>query len=299
MTRRDGGDVPLGLLEYLDLSPSGDASTKRRAAWAGALLADRLGYRRIWVPEHHGVGSPSTNPLLTAAVLGSHTARARVGTAVTLLRIRDPRLTAEDIATAASYSPDRFDVGLGRGGVLGPASESLRHLQKDDARLEADLRTLVAELRAGSELVAPIGASCELWLHGAGGRSAVLAADLGAHYCHGLFLNPDLDTCLAAIDTYRSRAPAGVTAVALAVAANQAPARAAADAGRQPFSVVAGTFEDCASTVLSAMRATGSDEVVIAEVSSDPEDHLRALREIFDLVSKSLAAQSEGVTSVG
>ncbi|MEV0828981.1 LLM class flavin-dependent oxidoreductase [Nonomuraea rubra] len=282
---------PLGLIEYLDLAGMAAARPIQRVAFEAALLADDLGYRRVWVPEHHGVGSPSRSPLHTVAVLGSHTSGIRVGTAVTLLRLRDLYLTAEDLFTVAGFCGDRLDVGLGRG-TVGPNSDLLRHLLKDDDALDGDVRELARILRDGCELVEPLGSPYELWLHGTSGRSAVMAAELGASYCHALFLKPDLDVCLRAMDDYRAGASPGTTAVALAVAANTDPARALADARRQPFAVTAGSPEDCAATVLNALRMSGADEVVIAETSSDPDDHFRALKEIHAIVSAATTGQA-------
>jgi alkanesulfonate monooxygenase SsuD/methylene tetrahydromethanopterin reductase-like flavin-dependent oxidoreductase (luciferase family) len=286
---------PLGLIEYLDLAGVSDARYIQRTAFEAALLADDLGYRRVWVPEHHGVGSPSRSPLPTVAVIGSHTNGIRVGTAVILLRLRDLYLTAEDVFTVAGFCGDRLDIGLGRG-TVGPNSTLLRRLLKDDDALDRDVRELVDILRDGCDLVEPLGVPYQTWLHGTSGRSAALAAELGTSYCHALFLKPDLDVCLSAMEAYREAAPSGTSAVALAVAANADPAKALADARRQPYAVTAGSPEDCAATVLNAMRMSGADEVVIAETSSDPEDHFQALREIYALVSEAVTTQTVAVS---
>jgi alkanesulfonate monooxygenase SsuD/methylene tetrahydromethanopterin reductase-like flavin-dependent oxidoreductase (luciferase family) len=274
----------LGVIEYLDLSRDGDVAEKRRKAFEGSLVADGLGYHRLWVPEHHGIGSPSTNPLSLVPVLGSHTSRIRVGAAVTLLRLRDPHLTAEDLTTAAVFCGARLDVGLGRGGVAGPGTDVLLSRQKDDEELGRALRDLVEALESGSELVEPLGVPYEGWLHGAGHRSAVLAAELGWNYCHALFLNADVDACAATLRAFRESSSSGTAAVAIALAVNNDPSKAAVDARRQPFAVIAGTPRECAETVWNVRRMTGADEVVIAEVSRDAGDHRRALKEIFAAV---------------
>jgi alkanesulfonate monooxygenase SsuD/methylene tetrahydromethanopterin reductase-like flavin-dependent oxidoreductase (luciferase family) len=271
--------APLGLLEYLDLSRNTAVADKHRNAFAGAMAAEAIGYRRIWVPEHHGPGSASTNPLPIVAVLGSHTARARIGTAVSLLRIRDPSLTAEDFVTASAFCGPRLDIGIGRGA----SAEFLLHLAKDDEQLDRAFDELTATLAAGSALTGPLAEPYELWMHGAGGGSAGAAAATGANYCHGLFLNPDLDVCLRALEKFRAGGSTGTTAVAVAVAANSDPRQAIADAARQPYVVTAGTAEDCVETIANVLRLTGADEVILIEASRRPEDHLRALREIYDL----------------
>ncbi|WP_411573561.1 LLM class flavin-dependent oxidoreductase [Streptomyces fradiae] len=287
---------PLGLIEFLDLSPRRPVHDKRRTALAGARYADRLGYRRIWVPEHHGPECPSTNPWLTSAVVANSTTQARVGTAVSLLRVRDPFYTAEEISSVAGLCPGRLDIGFGRGDFGGRGSERVHHLRKTDRQLDEALDTVMALLAPGADGgVEPLAGDWEGWLHGTGTSSARAAGRLGFHYCHALFLNPDLDACLAGFDAYASHLTGrGHTAVALALVANPDPGRAMADAQQQSFPVnCAGTPEECALAIRGALRATGADEVVIAELSTDREDHLRALAALYELVADALTPAAE------
>ncbi|WP_083922362.1 LLM class flavin-dependent oxidoreductase [Nocardiopsis halotolerans] len=289
----DDAPPPLGLLEYLDLTEDRPVRDKRDTAFAAAMLAERLGYRRIWLPEHHAAGVPSTNPLLLAAVLGSHTRRVRVGTAVTLSRVRDPHLTAEDVAAAAHFCPGRLDVGFGRGDVSGTAAEDLAHLRDRNADVGATIERTVALLRGRAEWIDPVDTGFQLWSHGAGTRSAETAGRTGAHYCHALFLNTDVDACVSTLGAYRAAHPAGRTAVALALVANDDPVRARTDSLRPGVRVNrAGTAEQCADTVHRVLDITGADEAVITELSSDPEDHLRAVEEIFAAVRGRATAPS-------
>ncbi len=286
--------APLGLIEFLD-SSGGTAATVRgrqRIAVEGALLADRLGYRRVWVPEHHDTGSPSTNPLPLVAVLGSHTTRIRVGGAVSLVRIRDPHLTAEDLVTAGLFCGDRLDVGLGRGDVADDAAKALAYLRKDDAGTRLAVTTITRVLDLGCSWISPLGAPYQRWLHGAGITSAVSAGEWGFDYCHALFLNPDLDACLTALEQHRNDYPAGRRAVAVALVANSDPVRARVDSAAQRGVQVAcaGTAEQCAATVTALLELTGADEVVIAELSRDGADHRAALASIYDGVAGRVSA---------
>jgi alkanesulfonate monooxygenase SsuD/methylene tetrahydromethanopterin reductase-like flavin-dependent oxidoreductase (luciferase family) len=281
----------LGLIEYLDASPTTSTRQRRQTAFTASLLAEEIGYGRLWIPEHHSAASPSTNPIMLAGALGARTSRIRLGTAVSLLRVRDPHLTAEDVVTAAALCGDRFDLGFGRGNVGGSAARALGYLRKDDQQLEAAIEQVVSILDEGTDWIEPIGADYQLWLHGAGSRSAVLAGKLGFSYCHALFLNPDIDVCERQFAEYRTLAPnSGKTAVALTLIANPDPVRAMLDAFAQPFHVnCAGTAADCARTVVNALRMTGADEVIIAELSSAPDDHFRALADVFALASEEVA----------
>ncbi|PDP87095.1 LLM class flavin-dependent oxidoreductase [Glycomyces fuscus] len=295
-----GAAPPLGLLEYLDLTEGRPVRDKRDTAFASAMLAERLGYSRVWLPEHHASGVPSTNPLLLAAVLGSHTRRVRVGTAVTLSRIRDPHLTAEDVAAAAHFCPDRLDVGFGRGDVSGGAAEDLAHLRERGEDVGAAIDTTVALLRGGAEWIDPVDTGFQLWSHGAGNRSAEIAARTGTHYCHALFFNTDVDACVSTLRAYRAAHPGGRTAVALALVANDDAATARADSLRQGVRVnCAGTADQCADTVHRVLAITGADEAVVTELSSDPEDHLRAVEEVFTAVRRRTALPSGTAARTG
>jgi alkanesulfonate monooxygenase SsuD/methylene tetrahydromethanopterin reductase-like flavin-dependent oxidoreductase (luciferase family) len=276
--------LPLGLIEFLDTSnvPAGRTRARQHRALAGALLADRIGYQRVWIPEHHAVGSASTNPLPLVAVLGSHTSRIRVGTAVSLVRIRDPHLTAEDLVTCGLFCGDRLDVGLGRGDVSGAARIALEGARADDAGTLQNARTIMSLLDDGCSWIDALGTPYQRWMHGAGITSAQQAGALGFDYCHGLFLNPDLDMCRTALDTHQHAFPGGRRAVAIVVVANADPVRAQADGAAQGFVnvTVAGTAPDCAAEIVGLMQATGVGEVVIAELSQDIADHRTALADI-------------------
>lgn len=274
-----GGPPPLGLIEFLDTAPNGPAAVaaRRRTCLRGALAADRLGYRRVWIPEHHGRGSASTNPLPLIAAVGALTTRIRVGAAVSLVRVRDPHLTAEDLVTAGLFCGDRLDVGLGRGDVAGGPAAALA--RKDDAGTRAAMDAVMAALDGGCPWIDPLDQPYQRWMHGAGTASADRAGEAGFDYCHGLFLNPDPDTCADALARHRAGHPDGRRAVAVALVANDDVDRARADAAEQRGLrlVAAGPVEECAAALAGLRAATGVAEVVVAELSRDPGDHLAAL----------------------
>lgn len=84
-----------------------------------ALLAERLGYRDVWVTEHHFIDFGINPSALTlAAFLLGRTTRLRVGTAVTLAPLYHPVQLAEQAALLDQASGGRFDFGIGRGGYL-------------------------------------------------------------------------------------------------------------------------------------------------------------------------------------
>jgi alkanesulfonate monooxygenase SsuD/methylene tetrahydromethanopterin reductase-like flavin-dependent oxidoreductase (luciferase family) len=283
-------ELPLGLLEFLAFRAGASVRAQRDTALQSAVLADRLGYRRCWVPEHHAAGVPSTNPLTWLPVLGSMTTRIRIGSAVSLMRLRDPHLVAEDFGTAAHFCRDRLDVGLGRGDASGPGTEVLtRH---DEAATDAAMHTVVSVLEHGCGFVDPVGGTFQRWLNGSGERSARLAGEWGFDYCHALFFNPDLDACLRPLAAYRKANPAGRTAVAVALAINEDPQRAREDGVLRGISVnCIGTAEQGAAMLLYLLSSELIDEVVITEQSTDPADHLAALTRLAELVGRELVGR--------
>ncbi|WP_345612878.1 LLM class flavin-dependent oxidoreductase [Pseudonocardia adelaidensis] len=105
-------------LSVLDLAPvpaGGSAADALRNCLELAQLAERSGYRRFWVAEHHlnpGVAASST-PVLVALVADA-THHIRVGSGAVQLPITPPLIVAEQFGTVAALHPGRIDLGLGR-----------------------------------------------------------------------------------------------------------------------------------------------------------------------------------------
>ncbi|WP_369185886.1 MsnO8 family LLM class oxidoreductase [Streptomyces sp. Y1] len=86
-----------------------------RATVALAREAERLGYHRFWVSEHHGVpGVAGSAPTVLAAAVASATTRIRVGTGGVMLPNHRPMVVAEQFGVLAALFPGRIDMGLGR-----------------------------------------------------------------------------------------------------------------------------------------------------------------------------------------
>ncbi|MFB6891853.1 LLM class flavin-dependent oxidoreductase [Kitasatospora sp. NPDC056327] len=82
---------------------------------AFAVEAERLGYHRFWVSEHHGVpGVAGSAPTVLAAAVAAATSRIRVGTGGVMLPNHQPLVVAEQFGVLAALFPDRIDMGLGR-----------------------------------------------------------------------------------------------------------------------------------------------------------------------------------------
>jgi luciferase family oxidoreductase group 1 len=118
-----------------------------------AVHAERLGYDRIWVAEHHGVpGVAGAAPAVLLAAIAGRTSSIRLGSAGVMLPHHQPLVVAEQFATLSAFAPGRVDLGLGRSpGFTPPVRRALRETERDFA---ADLAELRAHLAGTAEITA-------------------------------------------------------------------------------------------------------------------------------------------------
>ncbi len=193
-------------LSVLDQSPIAEGSTGAQALERTlelARLADRLGYHRFWVAEHHG--TPMLAGAAPEAVIGpiaATTARIRVGSGGVMLHHYSPRKVAETFSVLDGLFPGRIDLGLGRGADANPVTTHA--LQRDrrapDPQDYPDqLAELVAYLDdrpppdrrfAGLAELPGLPGRPEPWLLGSSPESAIWAGQLGLPYAFGDFINP-------------------------------------------------------------------------------------------------------------
>ncbi|MEO6653131.1 MAG: LLM class flavin-dependent oxidoreductase [Ilumatobacteraceae bacterium] len=116
------------LLSVLDLSVVRDGGTSSEAladTTALAQVADRLGFVRFWVAEHHNMATvASTTPGVLIAHLAAHTERIRVGSGGVMLPNHAPLAIAEQFALLESLHPGRIDLGVGRAPGTDPMTAS-------------------------------------------------------------------------------------------------------------------------------------------------------------------------------
>lgn len=193
-------------LSVLDQSPIAEGSTglqalERTLDLAG--LADRLGYHRFWVAEHHG--SPTLAGAAPEALIGplaATTDRIRVGSGGVMLHHYSPRKVAETFSVLGGLFPGRIDLGLGRGADADPVTT---HALQRDRRVPDpqdypdQLAELVAYLDdrpppdrrfAGLAALPGLPGRPEPWLLGSSLESALWAGQLGLPYAFGDFINP-------------------------------------------------------------------------------------------------------------
>ena len=196
----------------LDLSPIVEGGDARRAlaeTTAYAQAADRLGFKRFWLAEHHNM--PGIASSATAVVIG-HVAGAtntiRVGSGGVMLPNHPPLVIAEQFGTLASLYPDRIDLGLGRApGTDGETARALRRYFEAADQFPRDVLELQAFLDDpvdGQRVTAwpGTGTKVPIWLLGSSLFSAELAAHLGLPFAFASHFAPEL--LMQALQTYRA-----------------------------------------------------------------------------------------------
>ena len=197
----------------LDLSPIIEGATAGdalRNSVSLAKLAERLGYRRFWLAEHHNM--PGIASAATAVVIGQvagATRRIRVGAGGVMLPNHAPLVIAEQFGTLQSLYPGRIDLGLGRapGTDMLTARALRRELKDSDVQFPHDVQELLAyfeDAQPGQRIraIPGVGLKVPVWLLGSSLFSAQLAAMLGLPFAFASHFAPDL--LMPAIDAYRN-----------------------------------------------------------------------------------------------
>jgi luciferase family oxidoreductase group 1 len=202
--------IPLSVLDLTPIRQGGSAAATFRETVALAQAAERLGFHRYWLVEHHN--TPSVAGAATAVLMAhvaAHTKTIRVGAGGIMLPNHAPLMVAEQFGTLAALHPGRIDLGLGRGIASNPETlKALRRQPNDGAEFPQDVEELLGFLKpaaAGQKVRAVPGAGTELpvWILGSSLSGADLAARLGQPFAYASHFAPDqLDVALAA---YRGR----------------------------------------------------------------------------------------------
>ena len=198
-------------LSVLDLAPvpeGSDAGTALRNSRDLAVHAERLGFKRFWMAEHHsmpGVASAATAVCL--AFVAGGTATIRIGAGGIMLPNWSPLQVAEQFGTLEALFPGRIDLGLGRapGTDMAAARALRRNLATDANRFPQDVVELMAYFDppepAAVRAVPGEGLEVPIWILGSSLFGAQLAAMLGLPYAFASHFAPDAMD--AAIDVYR------------------------------------------------------------------------------------------------
>jgi luciferase family oxidoreductase group 1 len=202
--------TPLSILDLTPIRQGGSIAATFRETVALAQAAERLGFHRYWLVEHHN--TPSVAGAATAVLMAhvaAHTKRIRIGAGGIMLPNHAPLMVAEQFGTLAALYPGRIDLGLGRGINSDPETlKALRRQPNDMAEFPQDVEELLRFLRpasAGQKVRAIPGEGTDIpvWILGSSMGGADLAARLGLPFAYASHFAPDqLDVALSA---YRGR----------------------------------------------------------------------------------------------
>ena len=161
-----------------------------------AVLAERLGFHRYWIAEHHGMeGVASAATAVVLAHIGDATSTIRIGAGGIMLPNHAPLMVAEQFGTLHALYGDRVDLGLGR--APGSDQRTALALRRDMGgadRMPADvleLRALLAgDPEQGVTATPGAGSLVPLWILGSSLYGARLAALLGLPYAFASHFAP-------------------------------------------------------------------------------------------------------------
>ena len=181
-----------------------------------ARLADRLGYTRYWIAEHHATGAfASPAPEVLLARVGAETSHIRVGSGGVMLPHYSPMKVAESFRVLHALYPGRIDLGIGRAPGGSPLDSFALRRDRSSQQTEDDfpkqLLELIAFLHGGFrpdhafsriELSPAMPGSPDVWLLGSSMWSAAAAAQLGLRYAFAHFI--DSNPTRSALEHYFS-----------------------------------------------------------------------------------------------
>jgi luciferase family oxidoreductase group 1 len=201
--------IPFSVLDTTPVIQGGDAAQAFRNTVDLARHAERWGYLRYWLAEHHnmpGIASAATSVVIGHVAGGTST--IRVGSGGVMLPNHAPLVIAEQFGTLASLYPGRIDLGLGRApGTDGRTAMALRRNMAGGDTFPQDVIELQSYFRTAEpgQLVRAVpGAGLEvpIWLLGSSLFSAQLAAYLGLPFAFASHFAPD--AMMEALRIYRA-----------------------------------------------------------------------------------------------
>lgn len=202
--------TPLSVLDLSPIAEGSDAAQSFRNTLDLARHAERWGFKRFWLAEHHGM--PGIASAATAVLIGhvaGGTSTIRVGAGGIMLPNHSPLVIAEQFGTLESLYPGRIDLGLGRapGSDQATARALRRNLASDADQFPQDVLELADYFSASSRqpvrAVPGAGLDVPLWILGSSLVGAQLAAALGLPYAFASHFAPA--QMMPAIALYREQ----------------------------------------------------------------------------------------------
>ncbi len=200
--------IPLSVLDLSPVTEGSDPGQSFKHTLDLAQHAERWGFNRYWLAEHHGM--PGIASAATAVLIGhvaGGTSRIRVGAGGIMLPNHSPLVIAEQFGTLESLYPGRIDLGLGRapGSDQATAHAMRRNLSSDADEFPRDVMELMDfmsdEPRQRVRAVPGQGTNVPVWILGSSLFGAQLAAHLGRPFAFASHFAPQ--QMMQAIDVYR------------------------------------------------------------------------------------------------
>jgi luciferase family oxidoreductase group 1 len=207
--------IPFSVLDLAPVTTGSTSADALRNTLDLARLADRLGYHRYWLAEHHSMpGIASSTPAVLIGHVADATARLRVGSGGVMLPNHAPLVVAEQFGTLEALHPGRIDLGIGR--APGTDPHTARALRRTAGPLSADdfpeqLVDLIGFFEGSFpddhpfrriRAVPAYGNMPAIWLLGSSGYSAQVAGLLGLPFAFAHHFSSA--NTLPALELYRS-----------------------------------------------------------------------------------------------
>ncbi len=290
--------IALGLLDFSWTMRGESAADALNDTQAMAVHAERCGFSRYWLGEHHVEGHACGSPQILAAIAATRTRRIRIGIGAMLLGYWAPLKLAEDFSLLETMF-GRIDLGLGRGradslashralldgrpGDDGMLSSVAFASRLDDLLGHLDGTLAAGHAHAGAPVLPNAGASPEVWICGSSG-AALEAARTGTRFCctlfHGRIEPPEL------VQTYRDRfvpsrdlaTPHAAIALAGVCAETKAEAIAMRDCFPNPnyLPSLVGTPAQCRGALEAVCEAYEVRDLILLDVAPDRTRRLRS-----------------------
>ncbi|HLX24368.1 MAG TPA: LLM class flavin-dependent oxidoreductase [Usitatibacter sp.] len=200
--------TPLNVLDLATYPQGGTIAGAFQTSRELAQGAERWGYKRYWVAEHHNLeGVASSATVVLMGHIADHTKSIRVGSGGIMLPNHAPLVVAEQVGTLETLHPGRIDLGLGR--APGTDPRTMMALRRGGGRGE-EFDVQVGELlsyfegeRPGQSVKAIPGAGIDVpvWILGSSTWSAHFAAAIGRPYSFASHFAPD--DLLESLEIYR------------------------------------------------------------------------------------------------
>lgn len=193
--------IPLSVLDLATVTTGSNAARALVETTRTAVVAEELGYKRLWVAEHHGMPAvASSAPAVLIAHVASATSTIRVGAGGVMLPNHSPLVIAEQYGTLEALHPGRIDLGLGR--APGTDHVTARALRRSpDLGADHFPDDVVELIKYLLPLEGPVGHPAanpgngylpEVWLLGSSTFSAQLAGLLGLPFSFAYHFAPKL-----------------------------------------------------------------------------------------------------------